>query len=118
MEVQPLSQEDYEALIAEGLYAVLVYQETYHRENYKDYHPKGKKSNFYYRLETPDRLGKAGVHKIGLGALIGLEDWRVDAWFCALHLQYLKKKYWQTKFSLSFPRLRPAEGVETQNFAS
>jgi len=110
IEVQPLDQEEYELLMNEGLYAVLVYQETYHKENYKDYHPKGKKSNFDYRLDTPDRLGKAGVHKIGLGTLIGLEDWRTDAWFCALHLNYLRKTYWQTKYSVSFPRLRPAVG--------
>ena len=110
MEVQPLDGDEYKLLMDEGLYAVLVYQETYHQENYKDYHPKGKKSNFDYRLETPDRLGKAGVHKIGLGTLIGLEDWRTDAWFCALHLNYLRKTYWQTKYSVSFPRLRPAVG--------
>jgi 2-iminoacetate synthase len=89
---------------------VLVYQETYHRAEYKKHHPKGKKSNFDYRLETPDRLGEAGVHKIGLGALFGLEDWRADSFFTALHHQYLKKKYWKTKYSMSFPRLRPFSG--------
>ncbi|WP_299397169.1 2-iminoacetate synthase ThiH [uncultured Gelidibacter sp.] len=110
IEVQPLDQEDYETLINEGLYAVLVYQETYHRETYKTHHPKGKKSNFYYRLETPDRLGKAGIHKIGIGPLFGLEDWRVDSFYTALHLKYLQKTYWRTKYSISFPRLRPHEG--------
>ncbi|MCV9385825.1 2-iminoacetate synthase ThiH [Reichenbachiella ulvae] len=110
MEVQPLDQEDYERLIQQGLHSVLVYQETYHKADYKIHHPKGKKSNFYYRLETPDRLGKAGIHKMGLGALIGLEDWRVDSFFVALHLDYLERKYWKTKYSLSFPRLRPFSG--------
>lgn len=107
MEVQPLEQNEYERLVASGLHSVLVYQETYHEDKYKTHHPKGKKSNFNYRLETPDRLGKAGVHKIGLGVLIGLEDWRTDSFFCALHLDYLEKTYWKTKYSLSFPRLRP-----------
>ncbi len=110
IEVQPLDQPDYETLVDSGLYAVLVYQETYHKDEYKKHHPKGKKSNFYYRLETPDRLGKAGVHKIGLGALFGLEDWRTDSFFTALHLQYLQKTYWKTKYSISFPRLRPHSG--------
>ncbi|SNR17033.1 2-iminoacetate synthase ThiH [Tenacibaculum jejuense] len=110
IEVQPLDQDEYELLIANGLYAVLVYQETYHREEYKKHHPKGKKSNFSYRLDTPDRLGKAGVHKIGLGALFGLEDWRADSFFTALHLKYLQKTYWKTKYSISFPRLRPHSG--------
>jgi len=110
IEVQPLDEKDYETLIDSGLYAVLVYQETYHKGEYKKHHPKGKKSNFNYRLETPDRLGRAGIHKIGLGALFGLEDWRADSFFTALHLFYLQKTYWKTKYSISFPRLRPHSG--------
>lgn len=110
MEVQPLDLEDYKQLKPYGLNTVLVYQETYHQEDYKKHHPKGKKSNFQYRLETPDRLGQAGIHKMGLGVLIGLEDWRTDSFFTALHLQYLEKTYWQSKYSLSFPRLRPFSG--------
>ncbi len=112
LEVQPLDTEEYAILHKAGVYSVLVYQETYHKQTYRDYHVKGKKSNFDYRLETPDRLGQAGIHKIGLGVLLGLEDWRVDSFFCALHLDYLPKTYWQTKYSMSFPRIRPAEGVD------
>ena len=89
MEVQPLDQEEYEELIPLGLNTVLVYQETYHKEDYRKHHPKGKKAQFNYRLETPDRLGKAGIYKIGLGVLFGLEDWRTDSFFTALHLDYL-----------------------------
>ena len=116
IEVQPLSEEEYKQLQLCGVHSVLVYQETYHKEKYAEYHPKGKKSNFYYRLETPDRIGVSGMHKIGLGVLLGLEDWRTDSFFCALHLDYLQKKYWQTKYSLSFPRIRPAEGVSIDDF--
>lgn len=110
MEVQPLDLNDYQELTPYGLNTVLVYQETYHEEDYRKHHPKGKKSNFQYRLETPDRLGQAGIHKMGLGVLIGLEDWRTDSFFTALHLNYLEKKYWQSKYSISFPRLRPFSG--------
>ena len=119
MEVQPMSEDEYKELVDEGLYAVLVYQETYHEKDYKLHHPKGKKSNFKYRVETPDRLGKAGVHKIGLGVLFGLEDWRTDTFFCASHLDYLERKYWKTKYAVSFPRLRPcAGGVELKSIMS
>ncbi|OCB76892.1 2-iminoacetate synthase ThiH [Flavobacterium crassostreae] len=116
VEVQPLSQEEYTLLHKAGVYSVLVYQETYHQEVYKKYHTKGKKSNFDFRLDTPDRIGKAGIHKIGLGVLLGLEDWRTDSFFNALHLDYLQKTYWKTKYSVSFPRLRPAEGTVPPNF--
>lgn len=110
MEVQPLDEKDYLTLRALGVNTILVYQETYHQEDYRLHHPKGKKSNFNYRLETPDRIGRAGIHKIGLGSLLGLDDWRTDSAFTALHLQYLEKHYWQSKFSISFPRLRPHVG--------
>jgi len=116
IEVQPLTEEEYVQLQCAGVHSVLVYQETYHQEVYKEYHPKGKKSNFHFRLETPDRIGKAGIHKIGLGVLLGLEDWRVDSFFNALHIEYLQKRYWKSKFSVSFPRLRPAEGIIEPNF--
>ena len=113
LEVQPLEENDYRELATLGLHSVLVYQETYRRETYKIHHPKGRKSNFGYRLETPDRLGRAGVHKIGLGVLVGLEDWRTDSFFNALHLRYLSRAYWRTKYSISFPRLRPHAGGVT-----
>jgi 2-iminoacetate synthase len=112
VEVQPLEEDEYAQLHEAGVYSILVYQETYNQDSYKKVHPKGKKSNFNYRLETPDRVGKSKIHKIGLGALLGLDDWRTDSFFCALHLDYLQKKYWQSKYSISFPRIRPAEGVE------
>jgi len=115
IEVQPLDEDEYAQLQELGVYAVLVYQESYHRETYKTYHPKGKKSNFDYRLDTPDRIGRAGIHKIGLGVLLGLEDWRTESFFCALHLDYLQKTYWQSKYAISFPRMRPAEGIIEPN---
>jgi len=68
-----------------------------------------------YRLETPDRLGRAGIHRIGIAALLGLEDWRVDSGFVALHLGYLERHYWRTKYSISLPRLRPAAGCQSPN---
>ncbi len=116
IEVQPLQQDEYEELIEEGINTVLVYQETYHKENYKIHHPKGRKSNYEYRLETQDRLGRAEIHKMGLGVLIGLEDWRTDSFYCAAHLDYLEKNYWKSKYTISFPRLRPcAGGVELKS---
>lgn len=110
LEVQPLSTEEYAELSEIGLHAVYIYQETYNRNNYLNYHHAGRKQDFKWRLETPDRLGQAKVHKIGLGILAGLEDWRTDTFFCATHLDYLEKTYWRSKYSIAFPRLRPHQG--------
>ncbi len=111
VEVQPLEETDYRSLKEAGVYAVFLYQETFDKKVYKEVHPKGRKSNYSYRLDTPERIGKAGFYKIGLGILLGLaEDWRQDAAQLAAQLAYLQKKYWQSKFSVSFPRIRPHEG--------
>lgn len=110
LEVQPLETEDYRRLRRQGLNAVLVYQETYHAEAYRTHHPKGRKSDFTWRLDAPDRVGAAGVHRIGLGALLGLEDWRTECLFTAMHLGWLERRHWRSRFSVSFPRLRPHEG--------
>jgi 2-iminoacetate synthase len=112
LEVQPLSAEDYAVLAGEGLSAVLVYQETYDAAAYRRHHLSGPKADIAHRLDTPDRLGRAGLKKIGLGALFGLSDWRADAWFTGLHLRYLEKAHWRTRYSISFPRLRPHAGRE------
>lgn len=112
MEVQPLDEAEYATLANDGLSAVLVYQETYDGSVYPQHHLKGPKADMRYRLETPDRLGAAGLKKVGLGALYGLSDWRAEAWFVGLHLQYLERTYWRTRYSISFPRLRPHEGSD------
>lgn len=109
IEVQPMRAADYERLTHSGLNGVVCFQETYHREAYKRYHPKGMKSHFEWRLNGYDRMGEAGVHKIGMGALLGLEDWRGDMVMMARHLRYLQKKYWRSRYSVNFPRMRPSE---------
>ncbi len=111
MEVQPLSEAEYAELKTLGLDAVMVYQETYHAPAYARHHLRGNKQDIGWRLATPDRLGRAGIDKIGLGALIGLSpDWRADSYFVAEHLSWLERHHWQSRYSLSFPRLRPCTG--------
>lgn len=110
IEVMPLKERDYRRLADCGLNGVVCFQETYNEANYKKYHPRGMKSIFEWRVNGFDRMGMAGLHKIGMGVLIGLEDWRTDLTMLATHLQYLRKKYWRTRFSVNFPRMCPAEG--------
>ena len=109
IEVQPLKMEEYRRLTESGLNGVVCFQETYNRERYKVYHPKGMKSHYEWRLNGYDRMGQAGVHKIGMGVLIGLEDWRIDVTMMARHLRYLQRKYWRTRYSVNFPRMCPSE---------
>ena len=109
IEVMPLKAEEYAELKEHGLNGVICFQETYNKARYNIYHPRGMKSKFEWRVNSFDRMGQAGVHSIGMGVLIGLEEWRTDVTMMAYHLRYLQKKYWKTKYSVNFPRMRPAE---------
>lgn len=109
IEVMPLAAEEYKELADHGLNGVICFQETYNKKNYNLYHPRGMKSNFEWRVNGFDRMGQAGIHSIGMGVLIGLEEWRTDVTMMAYHLRYLQKKYWKTKYSVNFPRMRPSE---------
>jgi 2-iminoacetate synthase len=117
-EVQPFDIDTYVRFAAEGMNAVMVYQETYDKEMYPHHHLHGPKVDMTYRLETSDRLGQAGIKKVGIGALYGLSNWRAEAWFVGLHLRYLETTYWQMRTSISFPRLRPHEGTEGHSLAA
>ena len=110
LEVQPLSNAHYRQLKQLGVDSVLVYQESYHQQDYQAHHTRGNKSDFRWRLETPDRIGLAKMDKIGLGCLLGLSEWRLDCIKLASHLAYLQKHYWQSRYSVAFPRLRPCMG--------
>ncbi|MEN6440481.1 MAG: 2-iminoacetate synthase ThiH [Syntrophobacter sp.] len=110
VEIYPMPTDDYRALIAHGVDGLTVFQETYNEGLYAEVHLGGKKRNFRWRLEAPDRGGEAGFRRIGLGALLGLGDWRVEGAFLGLHSRYLMRKFWKSQVSISFPRLRPAAG--------
>ncbi|MFH1217075.1 MAG: 2-iminoacetate synthase ThiH [Pseudomonadota bacterium] len=110
IEVQPLETDEYERLFQAGITSVAVYQETYDRRVYDHVHPAGKKRDFDYRLATPARVAAAGMREVGIGALLGLADWRLEGLALGLHLAWLRKHYWRTSLTVSFPRLRPAEG--------
>ncbi len=121
IEVYQMGVAEYAKLFEAGIKGVTVYQETYDRQAYAYYHPAGPpkaglieagaagpKSDYDNRLDTPDRVAAAGMREIGLGALLGLADWRVETLALAEHAHYLVKRYWRSHVSFSFPRLRPA----------
>lgn len=110
IELYPMDTTAYEKLIAHGVDGLVTYQETYDQESYREVHPAGKKGDYRWRLETPERGGEAGFRRIGIGVLLGLSDWRVDGFYLALHARYLLRNFWKSHLTISFPRLRPAAG--------
>jgi 2-iminoacetate synthase len=110
IELYPMTTDAYTALAAEGVDGLVIYQETYNEALYPSFHPGGRKRDFRWRLDTPERGGQAGFRRIGIAALLGLDDWRVEAYCMALHARYLFRHYWRSHITMSFPRLRPAAG--------
>ena len=110
IEIYPMPSDGYRALIRHGVDGLVVYQETYDKRRYGEVHPVGKKADYRWRLETPERGGEAGFRRLGIGALLGLDDWRVEGFFLALHGRYLLRRFWKSHLTISFPRLRPAAG--------
>ncbi|MBW2689614.1 MAG: 2-iminoacetate synthase ThiH [Deltaproteobacteria bacterium] len=110
IEVYPMETAGYKEMVDAGVDGLTIYQETYDPELYKQLHPSGRKRDYNFRLETPERGGAAGLRRIGIGFLLGLGNFRSEAFFAGLHGRYLMHHYWRTLLSVSFPRLRPAEG--------
>ncbi len=109
IEVQVWSEDEYRRLAAAGCDGVVIYQETYDREAYRDHHVAGKKRDYDWRLAGPERAGRAGVRRLGVGALLGLHDpWREDAIATAAHARFLMKGFWRSEVSVSLPRIRPS----------
>lgn len=107
IEVAPFHEAVYRRLIDAGLDGVVLYQETYDTKRYEEFHLAGPKKSYTRRLSLPEEAARAGIRQLGMGILLGLGDWRRDATALVDHIQRLRKRYWQTEFTVSLPRLRP-----------
>ena len=110
IEVYPMDVAGYREMVEAGVDGLTIYQETYDPDLYKELHLFGKKRDFEWRLGTPERGGEAGIRRIGIGALLGLGNFYLETFFTGLHGLYLAHRYWRSQVSVSFPRIRPAEG--------
>lgn len=109
IEVQVWSEEEYRRLAEAGCEGVVIYQETYDPETYARVHLAGRKRHYRWRLLGPERAARAGMRRIGIGALFGLhEDWRAEAIAVAAHARFLQRRYWRAQVNVSVPRLRPS----------
>ncbi len=110
IEVGPMETNEYRRMVDAGSEGLVVYQETYDRAAYAEYHTAGPKRDFDWRLECPERGCGGGFRRIGLGALFGLAAWKTEALALAAHLEYMQARWWKASYTVAFPRLRPAAG--------
>jgi 2-iminoacetate synthase len=110
IEMFPMDEEEYTRLKDAGVDGLTMYQEVYDPKIYRQVHLAGRKTDYRYRLDAPERGARAGFRAVNLGALIGLGETRREVFFSGLHARYLDDRYLATEIGLSLPRLNPAEG--------
>ncbi len=110
IEIYPLSTEEYAEMVAAGVDGLTIYQEVYDRHISSRLHPRGPKRDYRFRLESPERAGRAGMRTINIGALLGLNDWRSEVFRLGIHAAYLQKNFPEVEIGVSFPRMRPQTG--------
>ncbi|HPZ44098.1 MAG TPA: 2-iminoacetate synthase ThiH [Bacillota bacterium] len=107
LEIYPLNIDEYKFLHECGADYVCVYQETYNPDKYDEVHVDGPKRVYPYRFHAQERALMAGMRGVAFGALLGLDDYRKDAFATGLHAYFIQQKYPHAEISFSVPRLRP-----------
>ena len=107
LEIYPTNSEDYAYLHKCGADYVTVFQETYNSDKYETLHLAGNKRIFPYRINAQERALKGGMRGVGFAALLGLDDFRRDAFATGMHAYFMQRKYPQAEIAFSCPRLRP-----------
>jgi 2-iminoacetate synthase len=87
-----------------------IYQETYDEDVYASVHASGPKRDYFFRIDAPERAGRAGFRCVNIGALLGLRGWRRDVFFMGMHAAYLQRVCPDVEIGASVPRLRPHAG--------
>ncbi len=108
----PLDIEGFRTVKSVGIGTYQIFQETYHEETYNKLHPRGPKSNFLWRLDGLDRAMLAGIDDLGIGALMGLYDWKFEVMGLLYHTIHLEDRFGVGPHTISFPRIEPANGTE------
>lgn len=107
LEVYPMNSDEYAYLHQCGADYVTVFQETYNSDKYESLHLAGHKRIFPYRVNAQERALRGGMRGVGFGALLGLDDFRRDAFATGIHAYLLQRKYPHAEIAFSCPRLRP-----------
>ncbi len=110
--------ENYRKLKDAGIGTYILFQETYHKENYEALHPTGPKHNYAYHTEAMDRAMDGGIDDVGIGVLFGLEMYRYDFVGLLMHAEHLEAAKGVGPHTISVPRICPAEGIDKDSFTN
>lgn len=108
--------ENYRHLHEAGIGTYILFQETYHKENYEKLHPHGPKSNYAYHTEAMDRAMQGGIDDVGLGVLFGLNTYKYDFTGLLMHAEHLEATYGVGPHTISVPRICSADDINAADF--
>lgn len=108
--------ENYRKLKEAGIGTYILFQETYHKEDYETLHPTGPKHNYAYHTEAMDRAMEGGIDDVGIGVLFGLERYRYDFVGLLMHAEHLEAAHGVGPHTISVPRIRPADDIDANDF--
>lgn len=108
--------ENYRRLHDAGIGTYILFQETYHKENYEKLHPQGPKSNYAYHTEAMDRAMQGGIDDVGIGVLFGLNTYRYDFVGMLMHAEHLEATYGVGPHTISVPRICSADDINASDF--
>ena len=108
--------ENYRRLHDAGIGTYILFQETYHKENYEKLHPRGPKSNYAYHTEAMDRAMQGGIDDVGIGVLFGLNTYRYDFVGMLMHAEHLEATYGVGPHTISVPRICSADDINASDF--
>ena len=110
--------ENYRKLKEAEIGTYILFQETYHKENYEKLHPTGPKHNYAYHTEAMDRAMEGGIDDVGIGVLFGLDLYRYDFVGLLMHAEHLEAVHGVGPHTISVPRIRPADDINPEDFAN
>lgn len=108
--------KNYTRLRDAGIGTYILFQETYHKENYELLHPTGPKSNYAWHTEAIDRAMQGGIDDVGIGVLFGLNTFRYDFVALLMHAEHLEATFGVGPHTISVPRICPADDIDTADF--
>ena len=108
----PFDVEGFRTVKEAGIGTYQIFQETYHPEVYKRFHPSGRKADYGWRLTAMDRAMEAGIDDVGLGVLLGLGDWRFEVLALVRHTNHLEACFGVGPHTISFPRIQRASNLD------
>ena len=110
--------ENYRKLKEAGIGTYILFQETYHKENYEYLHPTGPKHNYSYHTEAMDRAMEGGIDDVGIGVLFGLNLYKYDFVGLLMHAHHLEDTFGVGPHTISVPRIRPADDVDMNDYSN